>query len=259
MTDRTVIVDSLSAALSSFGDVARGLTPAQWDDASLCPGWAARDVVVHTTTIESALVGWRPGDTSPFEAMPGIAKDLATLDDGALLARFDAVRSARVEEVTAMSERSFDAPSITPVGQGTYGSFMRIRVFDLWVHERDIRVPLDLPGDDGGPVAEMALDEVESSLGFIVGKKIGLPDGASIAIELTGPVTRVLRVLVDGRARTVDHLDAPTVALTTDSLTFMLLACGRIDPDGPIGDGRVTWSGDDELGERAARHLAFTM
>jgi uncharacterized protein (TIGR03083 family) len=259
MTSRTVIVDNLAAALTSFGDVVRGLTATQWAEASLCPGWAARDVVVHTTTIESALLGWRPGDDSPFDAMRGIAEELAGLADGALLARFEAVRSARTAELTAMTDEAFDAPSLTPVGPGTYGKFMQIRVFDVWAHERDIRVALGLPGDDGGPVAEMALDEVEASLGYIVGKKIGVPDGSSIAIELAGPVTRVMSVQVDGRARVVDHLDSPTVTLTTDSLTFMLLACGRIDPDGPIGDGRVSWSGDDELGARAARHLAFTM
>ena len=42
------------------------------------------------------------------------------------------------------------------------------------------------------------------------------------------------------------------VTLRADSTTFALLACGRIDPQDPIDDGRVTWSGDDEWGDRAA-------
>ena len=54
-------------------------------------------------------------------------------------------------------------------------------------------------------------------------------------------------------------LENPDATLTADSLTFMLLTCGRIDPEGPIGDGRITWAGDQELGERAARNLRFTM
>jgi hypothetical protein len=136
---------------------------------------------------------------------------------------------------------------------------MAIREFDIWVHERDIRVPLGIPGDDGGPPAEMALDEVHGSIGYIVGKKIGLPDGTGIAIELTGPVHRRILARVDGRATRVDALESPDVTLSMDSLTFMLLACGRIDPQGPIDDGRVTWSGDPELAARAAHNLAFTM
>ena len=152
-----------------------------------------------------------------------------------------------------MSDDDFDSPSVTPVGPGTYGRFMAIRAFDVWVHERDIRVPLWLSGDDGGAAAELALDEVHGSLGFIVGKKIGLAEGKGIAIELTGPVQRTLLAKVDGRAARVDELPNPDITLTTDSLTFMLLACGRIDPEGPIADGRITWSGDADLGAWIAR------
>ena len=105
----------------------------------------------------------------------------------------------------------------------------------------------------------MALDEVHASIGFIVGKKVGLADGKGIAFELTGPARRRLMAKVDGRATRVESLPSPDVTLTMDSLTFMLLACGRIDPQGPIDDRRVTWSGHAELGAHAARHLAFTM
>ena len=87
MSSRAVTVDNLRLVFDSFGATAGGLTPEQWGQPSLCPGWAARDVVAHTTTIESALVGWRPGDDNPFEAMPGIARELADLSDQDLLAR----------------------------------------------------------------------------------------------------------------------------------------------------------------------------
>jgi uncharacterized protein (TIGR03083 family) len=259
MTSRADTVDALRSALTSFGVTARRLTAEQWTAPSLCPGWSARDVVVHVATIESAMVGWHPDDTNPFDAMGAIARELSGLDDAVLLARYDTVAAERSRELSQLTDQEFDRPSITPVGQGTYGRFLQIRVFDVWVHERDVRVPLGLDGDDGGPVAAVALDEVRSSLGYIMGKKVGLPDGAGIVIELTGPVEARMCVQVDGRAREVEELESPTVTLTTDSLTFMLLACGRIDPEGPIADGRVRWTGDDALGGRAARNLAFTM
>jgi hypothetical protein len=149
--------------------------------------------------------------------------------------------------------------SWTPVGVKTYGRFLEIRIFDLWVHERDITTPLHWPADDAGPRAEIALGEVAGSLGYIVGKKIGLPDGTSIVFHLTGPVARDLSVVVDGRAKVVDHVDAPDVELTTDTVTFIQLACGRLDPQQPIDSGAVTWTGDSSLGDRAARNLRFTM
>jgi hypothetical protein len=105
----------------------------------------------------------------------------------------------------------------------------------------------------------MAIDEIHRSLPYIVGKKIGLPDGKSLAIEIHGGVDRTMRVAVDGRAGLVDALDSPDVVLRSESTVFAQLACGRIDPQGPIDDGRISWSGDATWGEAAARNLAFTM
>lgn len=258
-SSRSQIVDNLRSVFQSFGDVAAGLSPEQWSAPSLCPAWTAQGVVAHVATIETALRGWRPGDDNPFGQMGAIAQELGALSPADLLERYRTVTAARLAELDAMTDDEFDSPSVTPVGPGTYGRFMAIRVFDVWVHERDIRVPLGIPGDDSGPAAEMALDEVHGSLGFIVGKKIGLADGKGIAFELTGPVRRTLLAKVDGRAARVESLPHPDVTLTTDSLTFMLLACGRINPEVPIADGRISWTGDAELGAHAARHLAFTM
>ena len=79
------------------------------------------------------------------------------------------------------------------------------------------------------------------------------------AFHLTGPIVRELDVLVDGRAKQVDRLENPDVEVTTDSTTFIQLACGRIDPQVRIDSGAINWKGDAELGERAARNLRFTM
>ena len=100
---------------------------------------------------------------------------------------------------------------------------------------------------------------MENSIGYIVGKKIGVPDGKSITFNLTGPITRQLHVAVDGRAAKVEHLDDPDAVVTTDSTTFIQLACGRIDPQAQIDAGKISWTGDDALGDRAARNLRFTM
>ena len=67
-----------------------------------------------------------------------------------------------------------------------------------------------------------------------------------------------------GLARSVILYSVPPirvtdVTVTTDSTTFIQLACGRIDPQAQIDSGAVSWSGDDTLGDRAARNLRFTM
>jgi uncharacterized protein (TIGR03083 family) len=259
MSTRTDTIANLGATWSALDAVAAALTPEQWGAQSLCPDWKVHSVLAHATSIEQVLVGWDPGGEAPFAGIGPIHRQLADLAPDELLAQFRRVVDQRGAELAGMTDDDFATPGPTPVGPATYGRFMNIRVFDSWVHERDIRVPLGIPGDDGGPAAETALDEVHSSLGYIVGKKIGLEDGKSIAFELTGPVSRRMLVRVDGRAAVVEELANPDTTVTTDSLTFMLLACGRIDPAQPIADGRVKWIGDDDIGARAARNLRFTM
>lgn len=256
---RLELIENLRSVFQSFGAVVDGLSDGQWRAQSLCPAWTMREVVVHTTAIEAALVGWRPGDDNPFVRMGAIQPQLLTLSPADLTHRYHEVTTDRIAELTAMTDDEFAQPSLTPVGPGTYGRFMAIRCFDVWVHERDIRVPLGLGGDDSGPAAELSLDEVHASLGYIVGKKIGLAEGMGIAFDLTGPVHRRLLAKVDGRAARVDELPSPDITLTMDSLTFMLLACGRIDPDEPLADGRIAITGDSQLGTHAARNLSFTM
>ena len=54
-----------------------------------------------------------------------------------------------------MSPEAWDAVGFTPAGQDTYGRFMRIRVFDQWMHELDIRDAIGLGGGDEGLAAEV--------------------------------------------------------------------------------------------------------
>jgi uncharacterized protein (TIGR03083 family) len=262
MSARTQTIENLDHCFGSLTEVATHLTADQWSAPSLCPDWTVQGVVAHVAAIEEVLSGWwpeGPTDPPPFASIPPIFTELSTAAPATLVDRLETVFDRRRSELVALDDTGFATPCGTPVGPGTYGRFMEIRVFDCWVHERDIRVPLGLPGDDRGPAAEMALDEVRGSLGYIVGKRMGFPDGTSVAFDLTGPVERRLLVNVDGRATVVDELPDPAVTVTTDSLTFMLLACGRIDPEAAITDGRITWSGDETLGALAARNLRFTM
>jgi uncharacterized protein (TIGR03083 family) len=251
---------ALQSCYSAMESLCDDLGDADWRARSLCPDWNVRDVVNHVTSIETVMTGWLPDDTTTPPPFERAAKFLeAAADPATYTATVRAVYDGRRRDLAALTEADLQRPSWMPVGPGTYGRFLAIRVFDFWVHERDITTPLGRKTDDGGIAAEIALSEVEGSIGYIVGKKIGVPDRAGIAFRLTGPVVRDIDVKVDGRAKRVDRLDHPDVTVTADSTTFIQLACGRIDPQIPIDSGAITWQGDAELGERAARNLRFTM
>jgi uncharacterized protein (TIGR03083 family) len=261
--DLATIRSSLEQCYDAVESLGTRLNAEQWQAQSLCPDWDMRGVITHLGMMERVLTGWLPAsadDRPPLDRVAPYHEEAAKLDDSAFAAFIKEIFAARRSDLARLQEDDLARPSWTPIGPRTYGGFMEIRIFDFWVHERDITTPLGWPSADGGPPAKISLGQVEGSIGYIVGKKIGLPDGASIVFHLTGPVAANLAVVVeDGRAKAVPHLDRPAVELTTDTVTFIQLASGRIDPQAQIDAGKVTWTGNDELGDRAARNLRFTI
>ena len=213
--------------------------------------------------VEDVISGWEisTDNMPPFEKMVALTGASAGMSSTEFGARVGEIFNARRSDLAALSDDDIGRQSWTPVGVQSYGGFLAIRIFDMWVHVRDCTIPLGRATDDGGPAAEIAFDQVERSIGYIMGKRVGLPDGMSLRADITGPVQRQIAVAVDGRAKAVDpgSLESPDVVLTADSLTFIMLACGRIDPQSRIDDGSISWSGDAQWGEHAARSLRFTM
>jgi len=253
---------SLEQCYDAIEALAARMDTTQWHAQSLCPAWDMRGVITHLGMMERVMSSWLPEAEEappPLDRIGPYQDEMGGLDDAAFAARIGEIFATRRADLAKLTEADLARRSWTPIGPRSYGGFLEIRIFDFWVHERDISTPLGWPSDDAGPRAEIALGQVEGSIGYIVGKKIGLPDGASIVFHLTGPLSRDLSVAVDGRARAVDHVEHPDVELTTDTVTFIQLAAGRIDPQQQIDAGRVRWTGDAELGDRAARNLRFTI
>ncbi|MGI9602904.1 MAG: maleylpyruvate isomerase family mycothiol-dependent enzyme [Acidimicrobiales bacterium] len=263
MAEQTLTINNLRSVWESTDALLSGLSDDEWQTQSLCPDFDALGILVHLAAVEAVLSGWLPNGIEtppPFDKMGPFMAEVADWSGPQLLDRTREVMAGRLAELEAMAPDTFGGPSLTPAGPATYDRFIEIRVFDFWVHERDLRTPLNRPAaSDGGPPAAMALSEVHRSLGYIVGKKIGLPDGKGITFRLHGGLDTELHAAVDGRAAVVDQLDNPDVVVDADFVTFMQLACGRIDPEPQIEAGLISWSGDDEWGARAARNLAYTM
>ena len=260
MTRLADYVDAHRGLFAHYNDLAGRLSDAEMGTQSLCPDWDVRGVITHTLGVEIVLAGWEPSVEAPppFEKMGAWEAEASGLSRADFAIRVQEITAARLADLEAMAADVVDAPSITPTGIGTYGGFLQVRVFDLWVHARDIAIPLGESLADSGPAAEMALSEVEGAVGYIVGKKIGLPEGKSIVFSIRGGVERDIAVEVDGRATRVDAVDSPDVTVTVDVGTFVMLAAGRIDPQEQVDAGKISWSGDAEWGRTAALNLAYT-
>ena len=79
----------------------------------------------------------------------------------------------------------FDAPSWTPAGDGTYGRFMEIRLFDGGCTSRT-SAKRSGAWQRGRPGGGAAIDEVAGALGYIVGKRAGAPHGIDGQDQLNG-------------------------------------------------------------------------
>ena len=264
------VVAGLHDVWQRLDDLLAGLDDADWERSTCLPGWDVKAIVAHVIGTENVLLGAAQPAVEVSEAThPHVRNDIGKFNEAwvealssqppaLLLARFRGDVARRKQALADMSPEAWDAVSFTPAGQDTYGRFMRIRVFDQWMHELDIRDAVGEPGGDEGPAAELALDEMAAAMGFVVGKKAGAPQGARVRFALTGDAARTIDVEVAERAAVVESLSGPpTVTLTMPAGVFARLGGGRADPI--TLRHQVTIDGDVDLGERVVANLAYTV
>ena len=64
----------------------------------------------------------------------------------------------------------------------TLGDLLRLRIFDTWCHEQDIREALGRPGNPDSPAAAVFVSQVLDALPMIVVKRVGLEPGKVIMV-----------------------------------------------------------------------------
>lgn len=269
--------DVLSGLFGSWNAIARlvtGLPETRWLTPTALPGWSVHDVIAHLIGVESMLLGIAtPEPDIDLSALDHVRNKFGVMNEcwvhhlrdesGAeLLEQFQAVTNDRRKLLADMGDEEWNATTPTPAGPDTYGRFMRVRVFDCWMHEQDIRDALRRPPADAdldGADTRLALDEIAASMGRVVGKLGGAPEGSRVAIELTGPLQRVIRVAVAGRAAVVDDFAGaePTSTITLDGLLFTRLSGGRTTHDEHAQ--AITVAGDRAVAGAIVEHLNYVI
>jgi uncharacterized protein (TIGR03083 family) len=240
-------VDALAATWSSLRSLAAGLSDDEWQRATGCPGWTVADVVAHVAGVETSLLG-RPEPVHELPAeLPHVRSEFGRFVEVAVdvrrgrsradvLAELAEVTAARLAELRTWPDdpqRRVPSPFRRDIPART---LLRLRTFDCYAHEHDIRRAVGRPGHLAGVAADV-------SWGVIV-------DGLSRA--LTGPAV-TLR-FGDHRAVVPDAGAAPVATLTTDWSNGLALACGRADAHRRA----VTVTGDRERGAAVLAALAIT-
>jgi uncharacterized protein (TIGR03083 family) len=258
-------IDKLEQVWGAVSAVGHGLTEEQWSAPTDCPGWNVRDHVSHLIGTERMLEGLPAAPASdaygdhvknPIGQFNENELDSRRSRSGAeVLAEFDELAATRLASLRAGDDAYFARETMTPTGPGTVADFLHIRVMDCYVHEQDIRRAVGQPGDLDTPAAQHSIDRLLRTIGIVVGKRAGVPEGASVVLELTGPVERTVPVTVtDGRAKVVDSVPGDLLAtVRMDSEAFLVLATGRRTAADLAG--RWTVEGDEAVGRSIVEQL----
>jgi uncharacterized protein (TIGR03083 family) len=265
-------IELLEVVWGSIDDLGSGLDQAEWTRPSELPGWTVQDNLSHIVGTERTMQGAPTPDNEPTQT-DHVRNPIGTMNEhwvqhyrsvtGAeLLDEFRRLRVDRLAELRALPPERFDEIGPTPVGEAPYREFLNVRVFDCWIHEQDMRRALDRPGHLSGPVVDLSVGRMTKAMPFVVGKKVGAPDGTSVVFVVTSTVAgtpdRTIPVVVDGRASVVEEAPTePDVCVRLDLQAFTALSTGRWDPADALARGDVAIEGDDALGRAVVGQMNF--
>lgn len=265
------LIATWDQAMSDLIAAADEAGPQGWGLPSPCPGWSVGDLVAHVTGIERFLLGRTDPPHAPdYDALPhaqaGLSKyieipvDLRrSWDRDVVLAEARATLADRKAALLAAADDP-DDEVLGPFGKPmALSGVLRIRTFDIWIHEQDIRVATDRPGDLGTAPAWITAGQLAAALPIVWVKRAGAPEGAVIEVTVTGPGVTLhehIAHVPGGRGEYVAPVPLPDVRVELSWPDLVALAAGRIPAES--GLGRVKIQGDSALGQAFVANLAVT-
>lgn len=227
------MVTALEAMLA-LGD---SLGPDDWSKPTDCPGWSVQDQFSHQCGLETSLLG-REAPYSGPGTQPAV----------------DFRRPWTPEQVLE-EFRELVAERVAGLRGGSDGSddFLKIRVFDCWLHEQDVRCAVNRPGNLTGRVADFVVARCATALPMIVGKRVAPPDGTSVVLEVEGD--EIVIAMEGARAEQLERSPAnPTTTIAVDRHAFTRLAGGRQSPS----DLTIAVKGDRDLADKILASMTLT-
>lgn len=183
------------------------LSDEQWGRPSRCEGWSVQDVIAHligtnafwALSIRSGLAGEPTRFLATFDpvATPAqMVETMRTMAPSEVLGQFVETNEVLFEAVEAVDDAGWSMLAEAPPGHLPIRLVAHHALWDAWVHERDVLLPLGI-----APAEED--DEVVSCLRYVaaLAPAFGITADAAqrgaLVIDAVDPDTRVV-VEVDG-------------------------------------------------------------
>jgi uncharacterized protein (TIGR03083 family) len=187
------------------------LDEAQWAAPSRCDGWSVHDVIAHLVGVDSFwqgsvtaglageptryLAGFDPQATPPM-----MVDGMRSLSPSEVLDQFTSACDGFLTAVADLDDAGWDALAESPVGHVSVRMVAAHALWDCWVHERDVMLPLGLT-----PVEEP--DEVLVCLSYAA----ALSPTFGLAAGTAAPGTFTVVITDPAGSLVVEVSDAVTV------------------------------------------------
>jgi uncharacterized protein (TIGR03083 family) len=265
-------VDAWTESIEAISELVTPLVEGEWNRRTACPGWSVRDVVSHIIGMECELLG----DPRPIHTLPRDLRHVVDEPSRHMEVQVDVRRHHTGPEMTSELEYTIirrsrqlrnerrepdtEVRDLMPGGaRVSLEHQLRLRAFDVWVHEQDLRRALNQPGNLDSVGAHIARDLMTLGLPKVVANKAGTPPHTAVVFDVSGPLEFMRTVRVDGDGLgTVDNSPSlgPAATVSLDWETYMRLAAGRVRPDAVADQLKV--EGDAKLAKSILEVFSVT-
>ncbi len=162
-----------------FAAMLASLADDQWHAPSRCEGWDVQDVASHLVGVDAfwhmsvgaglsgeptrMLTNFDPASTPAMLIEP-----MRALPPADVLAQLDASIDRFLDVLASLDDAGWATPAETPPGYLPVRLLAHHALWDCWVHERDVALPLGL-------VPPVEADEVAASMRYAAAFEPGLP------------------------------------------------------------------------------------
>ena len=185
-----------------LGDILATLDDDQWAAPSRCSTWSVRDVVAHLTGVDqfwhlmttTALAGKPTRFLTSFDPVTTPAQLVDATHDvppAEVLAQYVAGVEQLAEVLTGLDDEQWSMLAESPPGHVPLHSMARHALWDAWIHERDIVLPLGLAPVEDPDEVTVAL-EYAAALGPVFLAMNGSTRSGTLVVEGTDPDVRVV-------------------------------------------------------------------
>lgn len=204
------------------GDFLRGLDDAQWATASRCEGWSVRDVIAHLVGTDqfwvlsatAALAGTPTRYLTGFDPVvtpPLMVDGMQDLTSAEVLASYLEGIEALAAALTGLDEAQWSRAAEAPPGHVPLHVMARHALWDAWIHERDIVLPLGADPVEA-PDEVLACLQYAAALGPAFLATGGTSRTGTLAFDGTEPDAHV--VVEVGETVVVSDGEAPVGAVS---------------------------------------------